>query len=190
MSRRSASCRPFVRPSSERDFFIHSHFTFIQHGTRSLVVRRKMMSNHEEEKPLVDHPSRRSFLGLGSAAIATAAFVGLAASAQDKASTQKAEHDHSSSNPGQENRGLLALNPNSNNPPPTDHGDLVPLWYSFDRSASKRAAGHIRSRNANCLLRGISRASICVLPQEATVSCTGIVPMNGPMCFMAMHGSP
>jgi oxalate decarboxylase len=44
----------------------------------------------------------------------------------------ESEHDHSSSNPGQENRGLLALNPNSNTPPPTDHGDLVPLWYSFD----------------------------------------------------------
>ena len=91
-----------------------------------------MTSHHEEEKSLLDHPSRRSFLGLSSAAIATAAFVGLTANAQEKASTQKAEHDHSSSNPGQENRGLLALNPNSNTPPPTDHGDLVPLWYSFD----------------------------------------------------------
>jgi oxalate decarboxylase len=32
----------------------------------------------------------------------------------------------------QENGGLLALNPNSNTPPPTDHGDVVPIWYSFD----------------------------------------------------------
>jgi oxalate decarboxylase len=90
------------------------------------------MSDHEEEKSLYDHPSRRSFLGLGSAAIATAAFAGLTANAQEKASTEKAEHDHSSSDPGQENRGLLALNPDSNTPPPTDHGDVVPLWYSFD----------------------------------------------------------
>src|SRR6202046_4469943 len=90
------------------------------------------MSDHEKKDVVPESPSRRSFLGAGSAAIATAAFAGLAANAQEKASTQKAEHDHSSSNPGQENRGLLALNPNSNNSPPTDHGDLEPLWYSFD----------------------------------------------------------
>jgi oxalate decarboxylase len=76
-------------------------------------------SDYMEEKSLFDHPSRRSFLGLSSAAIASAAFVGLNANAQDKASTQKAEHDHSSSDPAQENRGLLTLNPNSNTPPPT-----------------------------------------------------------------------
>ena len=76
--------------------------------------------------------SRRTFLGVGSAGLAGAALVSLAVNAQDKTSTQKAEHDHSSSNPGQENRGLLAMNPNSNTPPPTDHGDVVPLWYSFD----------------------------------------------------------
>src|SRR6202453_4498410 len=90
------------------------------------------MSDHEEEKSLLDHPSRRNFLSLSSAAIATAAFAGLTANAQEKASTQKAEHDHSSSDPGQENRPLLGENPNSNTPPPTDHGDLVPIWYSFD----------------------------------------------------------
>jgi oxalate decarboxylase len=81
---------------------------------------------------MIEHPSRRSFLGMSSVALATAAFAGLNANAQEKASTQKAEHDHSSSDPGQENKVLLAENPNSNNPPPTDHGDIVPLWYSFD----------------------------------------------------------
>jgi len=79
-----------------------------------------------------EHPSRRSFLGMSSVALATAALAGLAATAQEKASTQKAEHDHSSSDPGAENKPLLDLNPNSNTPPPTDHGDVVPLWYSFD----------------------------------------------------------
>jgi oxalate decarboxylase len=69
---------------------------------------------------------------MSSVALATAAFVGLTANAQEKGSTQKAEHDHSSSDPGQENRPLLAENPDSNTPPPTDHGDVVPLWYSFD----------------------------------------------------------
>src|SRR5882757_7065097 len=85
--------------------------------------------------------SRRTFLGVGSAGLAGAALVSLAVNAQDKTSTQKAERDHSSSNPGQENRGLLALNPNSNTPPPTDHGDVVPLWYSFDLAKKRVEEG-------------------------------------------------
>ncbi len=90
------------------------------------------MSDHTRERSMFEHPSRRSFLGLGSAAaLATAALAGMAG-AQDKSSTQKAEHDHSSSDPGPENKVLLGENPNSNDPPPTDHGDLVPIWYSFD----------------------------------------------------------
>jgi oxalate decarboxylase len=56
----------------------------------------------------------------------------MTAHAQQKASTEKAEKDHSSSDPAQENKALLGLNPDSNTPPPTDHGDVVPLWYSFD----------------------------------------------------------
>jgi oxalate decarboxylase len=91
-----------------------------------------MMSDHTKERSMMEHPSRRNFLGMSSAALATAAFAGLTANAQDKASTQKAEHDHSSSDPGPENKALLGENPNSNTPPPTDHGDVVPIWYSFD----------------------------------------------------------
>ena len=89
------------------------------------------MSDHTRERSMMEHPSRRSFLGMSSVALATAAFAGLA-NAQDKASTQKAEHDHSSNDPGPENKVLLGENPDSNMPPPTDHGDLVPIWYSFD----------------------------------------------------------
>jgi oxalate decarboxylase len=81
---------------------------------------------------MMEQPSRRSFLGLSSVALASAAFAGLNANAQEKASTQKAEHDHSSSDPGRENKALLEENPNSNTPPPTDLGDVVPIWYSFD----------------------------------------------------------
>ena len=90
------------------------------------------MTDHSIERPMSEHPSRRKFLGMSSVALATAAVAGLTAKAQDKASTQKAEHDHSSSDPGPENKALLGENLNSNNPPPTDHGDLVPIWYSFD----------------------------------------------------------
>jgi oxalate decarboxylase len=90
------------------------------------------MSDEKKDRELQDGFSRRSVLGMGSAALAAAAFAGLTANAQEKGSTQKAEHDHSSSDPGPENKALLDENPNSNTPPPTDHGDLVPIWYSFD----------------------------------------------------------
>jgi oxalate decarboxylase len=90
------------------------------------------MIDKEKQPELAESPSRRSFLGMSSVALATAAFAGLTANAQEKGSTQKAEHDHSSSDPGQENKPLLTENPNSNTPPPTDHGDVVPIWYSFD----------------------------------------------------------
>jgi oxalate decarboxylase len=91
-----------------------------------------MMSDHTRERSMLEYPSRRSFLGMSSIAVAAAALTGVAANAQEKASTQKAEHDHSTSDPGQENKALLSENPDSNTPPPTDHGDVAPLWYSFD----------------------------------------------------------
>jgi oxalate decarboxylase len=90
------------------------------------------MNDPMQERPMSEHPSRRTFLGLSSVALAAAALTGLTADAQTKASTQKAEGDHSSSDPGPENRSLLAENPNSNTPPPTDHGDVGSIWFSFD----------------------------------------------------------
>jgi len=90
------------------------------------------MSDPTNDNTEIDSPSRRSFLGISSATLATAALTGLTASAQETADTRKAEHDSSSSDPGQENRPLLEENPNSNTPPPTDHGDIGPIWYSFD----------------------------------------------------------
>ncbi|MCL8383364.1 cupin domain-containing protein [Xanthobacter aminoxidans] len=46
--------------------------------------------------------------------------------------TATAERDVSASNPGPKNRALMAINPNSDTPPPTDHGVVEPFWYSFD----------------------------------------------------------
>src|ERR1700729_313177 len=69
---------------------------------------------------------------MSAVALATAPHPGLSGRAQERASTQKAEHDHSSNDPGPENKPLLDENQNSNTPPPTDHGDVVPIWYSFD----------------------------------------------------------
>src|SRR3984893_9006805 len=76
--------------------------------------------------------SRRNFLRAGSAVAMTALAGASALRGQERPSTRAAEHDHSSSDPGPENKSLLGENPDSNTPPPTDHGDVVPLWYSFD----------------------------------------------------------
>ncbi len=46
--------------------------------------------------------------------------------------TYNAERNDSASNPGPTNAGLVRLNPNSDVPPPTDHGVVEPFWYSFD----------------------------------------------------------
>lgn len=90
------------------------------------------MGDQKEDARSIEQFSRRNFLGVSSAALATAAFAGLTVRAQQRADTRKAESDHSSSDPGQENRSLLDENPSSNMPPPTDHGDVVPIWYSFN----------------------------------------------------------
>ena len=90
------------------------------------------MSKQEESKPGTEDVSRLSFLGTGAAGLATAGLASLTASAQDRTDTAKAEQDHSASNPGPENTPLLDENPNSNVPAPTDHGNIVPIWYSFD----------------------------------------------------------
>jgi oxalate decarboxylase len=99
------------------------------------------MSNPNKEIEMVESPSRRSFLEGGSAVLAAAAFVGLTANAQQPEDTRKAEGDHSSSDPGQENKSLLDENPNSNMPPPTDHGDIGPIWYSFDLARKRVEEG-------------------------------------------------
>jgi oxalate decarboxylase len=89
--------------------------------------------NHEIEKASISEGvTRRNFLSVSSAALAFGTIAGITAHAQEREDTRKALVDHSFSNPGQENKTLLAENPNSNIPPPTDHGDIGPTWYSFD----------------------------------------------------------
>lgn len=84
--------------------------------------------------------SRRNLLSLGSA-LGGAALAQMTASAQTRASTAAAEKDSSISNPGPENKVLLAENPNSNTPPSTDHGDVGPIWYSFDLTKKRVQEG-------------------------------------------------
>jgi oxalate decarboxylase len=98
--------------------------------------------NAKEYDEILKALSRRNFLRTGSAAIATALIAQTATlRAQERSNTQAAERDHSSSDPGQENKPLLDENPNSNLPPPTDHGHMVPLWYSFDLTAKRVQEG-------------------------------------------------
>jgi oxalate decarboxylase len=99
------------------------------------------MSDPDKEIERLESPSRRSFLEVGSAALAVAAFAGVTANAQQPGDTRKAEGDHSSSDPGQENKPLLDENPSSNMPPPTDHGDIGPIWYSFDLARKRVEEG-------------------------------------------------
>jgi oxalate decarboxylase len=144
-------------PRIEKSFGRRSSRSSAQQSLHKPKDTHKVMSDHKEEKSLTgeaileeqlgsepstqddeghkagtDGISRRNFLGVSSAALATAALTGLAANAQEAQNTRKAEKDISSSNPAQENKPLLAENPSSNMPPPTDHGDIGPVWYSFD----------------------------------------------------------
>jgi oxalate decarboxylase len=99
-----------------------------------------MKPDNQSSAPL-QNLSRRNFLEYGSAAVATAALTSLTVHAQQRESTARAERDHSSNDPGPENRSLLAENPNTNTPPPTDHGDIGPIWYSFDLARKRVEEG-------------------------------------------------
>ena len=99
------------------------------------------MTSQTSNTPTVQAVSRRIFLGAGSVAVATAALTGIAAHAQQREDTRKAESDHSTSNPGPENSVLFHENPNTNTPPATDHGDIGPIWYSFDLARKRVEEG-------------------------------------------------
>jgi hypothetical protein len=96
-------------------------------GFESALEGDTWASEPRGSKAGMDGLSRRTFLGVGSAGLAGAALASLAVNTQEKANTEKADHDHSASNPGPENKPLLDENPNSNFPPPTDHGHIEPI---------------------------------------------------------------
>ncbi len=97
------------------------------------------------EKPLISEIwrriSRRNFFGAAPGALATATLASLTANAQQQDNTARAEGDHSSSNPGPANRALVDENRSSSTPPPTDHGDIGPIWYSFDLARKRVEEG-------------------------------------------------
>jgi oxalate decarboxylase len=69
---------------------------------------------------------------LGATAAAFSAGAVTPLFAQTREQVEKGERNHSASNPGPINKALAAENPDSNLPPPTDRGDVMPIWYSFD----------------------------------------------------------
>src|SRR6266852_18541 len=100
--------------------------------SKPAIAGENRTSEQQESKSGTEGFSRRTFLGVGSAGLASAAMASLAVDAQERANIAKAEQDHSASNPGPENKPLFDENPNSNLPPPTDSRNLEPVWYSFD----------------------------------------------------------
>jgi oxalate decarboxylase len=78
--------------------------------------------------------NRRTFLGAAAAAISAGAVLAPFALGQSVEQIRKGEMNHSKSNIGPVNQPLLQENPDAFLPPPTDHGDVPPFWYSFDLS--------------------------------------------------------
>ena len=96
-----------------------------------MITERGQRNNDEDRNRFFRPFTRRSLLGAGSSA-AAALLTTAVAGAQQRTTAQKGARDRSASDPGPENRPLLAENPSSNAPPPTDKGDVGPIWYSFD----------------------------------------------------------
>lgn len=83
--------------------------------------------------------SRRMFVG--AASLAGAGLLGGSAFAQTRPELKAGRTGDNASDPGPENKTLLAENPNSNNPPFTDHGNPGDLWYSFDLTPKRLQGG-------------------------------------------------
>ena len=83
--------------------------------------------------------SRRMFGA--AAALAGAGFFGGDATAQTRAEQIAGRHGNNPSDPGPENKSLLAENPSANNPPFTDHGNPGPIWFSFDLAPKRMQGG-------------------------------------------------
>ena len=83
--------------------------------------------------------ARRKFMR--GAALAGAGLLNVGAFAQTRKEELKGRRDNSTSDPGPENKNLRGENPNSNNPPFTDHGNTGPIWFSFDLVPKRIQAG-------------------------------------------------
>jgi oxalate decarboxylase len=85
--------------------------------------------------------SRRTFFERAALTGAGIALLTGESYGQTRQEQQKGRQDGSSSDPGPENKSLLAENPNSNQPPFTDHGNPGAIWFSFDLAPKRIQAG-------------------------------------------------
>jgi hypothetical protein len=75
--------------------------------TRKSAIEEYSRLNEEQgSKPDTAGLSRRTFLEVGSVSLAGAALASLAVNAQERADTEKAEQNHSFTNPGPENKSF------------------------------------------------------------------------------------
>ena len=94
----------------------------------------------EQEPATLEAVTRRSFVG--TAAMAGAGLLSATgALAQSRKVAEAGRQGDNASDPGPENKVLLALNPDSNIPPFTDKGNPPPFWYSFDLTAKRLEGG-------------------------------------------------
>jgi oxalate decarboxylase len=85
--------------------------------------------------------SRRTFFERAALTGASIALLTGESYGQTRQEQQKGRQDGSSSDPGPENKSLLAENPNSNQPPFTDHGNPGAIWFPFDLAPKRIQAG-------------------------------------------------
>ncbi len=83
--------------------------------------------------------SRRSFVG--AAALAGAGLATMSATAQTRDELLAGRQGDYGSDPGPANQPLIQENPNSHTPPFTDHGNMGPIWYSFDITSRRLQGG-------------------------------------------------
>jgi oxalate decarboxylase len=76
--------------------------------------------------------SRRGFLGAAAATLSAGALFTPMVLAQSREDIRQGTNNHSADNPGPVNKALQAENTGSNTPPDTDHGNVMPIWYSFE----------------------------------------------------------
>ncbi len=99
------------------------------------------MSDSNNRAPVNEELSRRSFLGVGSAALAAATLTSLTAYAQEAAVRSKDHHLVNESEPQPKNAILDDQNPSSNWAPETDAGGQPPFKYPFSFSHKRLEGG-------------------------------------------------
>ena len=88
-----------------------------------------------------DRASRRGFLGMGSAALATAGMLSAAEAAAQEQKPYPSKEGRSASDPGPTNPPLDAQNPDSFFPPPTDAGAVQTFKYPFGLAHKRMQEG-------------------------------------------------